>query len=40
MNTESMKLVLDADRYVIYVRVGLGCAILAVLVIARLKGLI
>jgi hypothetical protein len=40
MNTESLQFILDTDRYVLYVRVALGCAILGVLVIGRLKGLI
>lgn len=40
MNGDPIKLILDADRFVLYVRTALGCAILGVLVIARLKGLL
>ncbi|MEX3629649.1 MAG: hypothetical protein VB138_09390 [Burkholderia sp.] len=40
MNNDPLELILRADRFVGYVRVGLGCAILALLVVGRLKGLI
>lgn len=40
MNTESLDLILTADRFVLYVRTGLGCAILGLLVMGRLMGLL
>jgi hypothetical protein len=40
VNTESLQFILDVDRYVLCVRVALGCAILAVIVIGRSKGLL
>lgn len=36
----STELILDADRFVLYVRAGLGCVILGLLVVGRLVGLL
>jgi hypothetical protein len=40
VNTESLELATDADRFVLYVRTGLGCAILGLVVAGRLMGLL
>jgi hypothetical protein len=40
VNTESLQFILDVDRYVLYVRVALGCAIPGLVVLGHLKGLI
>lgn len=40
MNGESIDMILNADRLVLYVRTGLGCAILGLLVVGHLVGLL
>ena len=40
MNRESLDLLLRADRALVYFQLGVGCAILALLVVGRLKGLL
>jgi transcriptional regulator with XRE-family HTH domain len=40
VNRESLDLLLRADRALVYFQLGTGCAILALLVVGRLKGLL
>lgn len=40
MNTESIDLILTADRFVLYVRTALGCVILGLLVVGHFVGLL
>jgi len=40
MHTESIDMLLRADRAIVYFRLGTGCAILGLLVAGRLLGLL
>lgn len=40
MNTESLDMLLRADRALVYFQAGVGCVILALLVLGHLVGLL